>query len=223
MSNLLAKGEDVAPIVLRTVRRAAIVGALVFPVFAASSPELVPALFGEKWREAAEVIPYISLSTLILGSTAVATSGYLSAVGRPGIVAWATAAFGVVWLAITGPLLSALGVQAIGVGNLCGAFVEVLILNLATARSAGVAPYRRLLVPVAVATAAGTVGWLVCTAGPAGILTAVVAGGLTLAIAVAGLLACCTRDLIDLVSLAAGAVRGALESVRRAPVEVGTS
>ena len=46
---------------------------LVFPAFAASSPELVPALFGEQWRDAADVIPWIALSTLILGSISVAT------------------------------------------------------------------------------------------------------------------------------------------------------
>ena len=43
MSNLIANGEDVGPIILRTVRRAAIMGALVFPVFAAYEPGARPA------------------------------------------------------------------------------------------------------------------------------------------------------------------------------------
>ena len=46
MSNLLAKGEDVGPIILRTVRRAAIIATLLFPMFAAASPKPAPALFG---------------------------------------------------------------------------------------------------------------------------------------------------------------------------------
>ena len=120
---------------------------LVFPVFAAASPELIPSLFGEQWREAAVVIPWIALSTLMLGSISGATSGYLAAVGRPDLVAWATAAFGVVWIAVTAPLLPVMGVAAIGVGNLSGALVEVVLLDRATRTTAGVAPYRPLLAP----------------------------------------------------------------------------
>ena len=216
MSNLLAKGEDVGPIILRTVRRASIVATLVFPAFAAASPELVPALFGEQWRAAADVIPWIGLSTLILGSISVATAGYLSAVGRPGVVAWASAAFGVAWIAVTTPLLSTLGVAAIGVGNLCGALIEVWLLDRATRRSAGVAPYRPLLLPLCVALASGTAGWLVCTAGPAGFGMAVAAGTLTLVLSFTGLALVCSSDLWDTLRLAIGTVRTAVPGLRRA-------
>ena len=215
MSNLLAKGEDVGPVILRTVRRASIVATLVFPAFAASSPELVPALFGEQWRDAADVIPWIALSTLILGSISVATNGYLSAVGRPGVVAWATAAFGVVWIAVTTPLLPVMGVAAIGVGNLCGAVVEALVFELATRRSAGVAPYRPLLLPLAVALVSGSVGWFVCTAGPPGFGMAIAAGALTLGLSFIGLLLFCSADLKDVLRLAAGTARSAVLGLRK--------
>jgi O-antigen/teichoic acid export membrane protein len=215
MSNLLANGEDVAPIILRTVRRAAIIGSLVFPAFAASSPELVPALFGEPWRDAAEVFPWIALSTLVLGSISVATTGYLAAVGRPGRVAWATAAFGVVWISVTAPLLPVMGVAAIGVGNLCGAVVEVFLLARATRRSAGVKPVRPLLAPLAVALVSGSVGSVACTLGPDGFLTAVAAGALTVGVTVTGLLLVCTNDLTDVRRLVSGALRSAVPRLRK--------
>jgi O-antigen/teichoic acid export membrane protein len=215
MSNLLTKGEDVGPIILRMVRRASIVAVLVFPVFAASSPELVPSLFGEQWREAADVIPLIALSTMILGSISVATNGYLSAAGRPGLVAWATAAFGVVWIAVTAPLLPVMGVFAIGVGNLCGALVEAGVFNFATRQSTGVVPYRPLMLPLAVAVVSGTLGWWACTTGPPGLLTAAAAGGLTVAVAVAGLLVVCPRDLTDVLRLGIGTIRSAIPPLRR--------
>ena len=101
------------------------------------------------------MIPWISLSTLILGSISVATNGYLAAVGRPGLVAWATALFGVMWIAVTVPLLSGMGVAAIGVGNLCGTFVEAGIFTVATRRSAGVWAHRPLLLPLVVAMVSG--------------------------------------------------------------------
>ena len=121
MSNLLARGEDPAPVILRTVRRAAIAATFVFPAFAAASPELIPSVFGDQWREAALILPFLCFSTLFLGSIAVAATSYLSAAGRPGVVAWASASLGVVWIAGTVALLPALGIVAIGVANLAGA------------------------------------------------------------------------------------------------------
>ncbi len=90
MSNLLARGEDLAPVILRTVRRSAIAATFVFPTFAAASPQLIPAVFGDPWRDAADIMPFICLSTFILGSIAVASTSYLFAAGRPGIIAWAS-------------------------------------------------------------------------------------------------------------------------------------
>ena len=105
MSRVLAGGEDPGPIILRVVRRASIVAAFVFPAFVAASPALVPALFGTQWSDAANVIPFVGVSTVILGSISVGALSYLNAAGRPGIVALATATFGVLWVAITACLL----------------------------------------------------------------------------------------------------------------------
>jgi O-antigen/teichoic acid export membrane protein len=216
MSSLLARGEDPGPVILRTVRRAAIAGAFVFPVFAAASPELIPSVFGEKWRDAATILPFICLSTLILGSISVAAGSYLSAVGRPGILAWAMACFAVVWIAVTGPLLPIIGVAAIGVGNLVGALVEAAILDLMTRRRAQVSPYRPLLRPVGVALVAGVAGWLLCTGGPSGLWTALVASFVTIALTWSGLWLICRADLMDTIRLTRGTIRGAVPRLGRA-------
>jgi O-antigen/teichoic acid export membrane protein len=214
MSNLLARGEDPAPIILRTVRRAAIVGTLVFPVFAAASPELITSLFGEQWREAAYIVPFICLSTLILGSIAVAATSYLSAAGRPGVVAWASASLGVVWIAGAAALLPVIGVVAIGVANLAGALVEAVILDRATRRTAGVATYRPLLRPLAVTLVAGSAGWLLCTSGPSGLWIALAAAALTLALSLIGLWILCGEALKDAIRLALGTVHSVILSLR---------
>jgi O-antigen/teichoic acid export membrane protein len=141
----------------------------VFPTFAAACPQLIPSVFGNRWQDAADILPFICLSTLILGSIAVAATSYLTAVGRPGIVAIGSAALGVVWIGVTAPLLPVIGVTAVGVGNLAGALVETLILDLATRRSAGVVAHRPLLRPLFVASIAGVTGWLLCRYGPQGL------------------------------------------------------
>jgi len=209
MANFLARGEAPGPIILRTVRRAAVAGAFVFPTFAAASPQLIPSIFGEQWAAVAKILPFICLSTLFLGAIAVGAHSYLSAAGRPGVVAWASASLGVVWLALTAPLLPVIGITAIGVGNLAGAIVEAFILNRATNRSAGVSPARAVVRPLGVAMVAGTAGWLLAINGPDGILTAIAAGSLTLALTLAGLWLTCRQDLTDMLELAATALRAA--------------
>jgi O-antigen/teichoic acid export membrane protein len=219
MSNLLARGEDPREVVMRTVRRAAIAGVFVFPTFAAASPELIPSVFGGQWRDVAEILPLICLSTLLLGSIAVAATSYLSAAGRPGVVAWASAALGVVWIGVTALLLPRIGVVAIGVGNLAGAVVEATILDRATWRSARVAPHRPLLRPLIVGIVAGGVGWLVCVVGPSGILTALFAALISIALAATGLELSCRRDLHDALRLFNEVARSILPRFRRAAVD----
>jgi O-antigen/teichoic acid export membrane protein len=209
MSNLLARGETAGPVILRICRRASIAATLVLPAFAAASPELVPSLFGDAWRDAAIVIPFIALSTLILGSISVGASSYLNAAGSPGVPAWGAAAFGVIWIGLTAALLPFLGLAAIGIGNLCGALVEASVLDRATRRRTGVSPYRPVLTPLAIALTGGTTGWLVCTVGPAGFATAVTAAAVALGLSLAGLFLTCLADLKDtlrVVSVAFGAV-----------------
>ena len=215
MSNMLARGEDIGPIILRTVRRAAIAGTFIFATFGAASPKLIPAVFGEQWRDAALIIPVVCVSTLLLGSIAVAAQSYLPAAGRPGIVAVASACLGVIWLAATAALLPVMGAAAIGVGNLAGAIVEAVILSVATKRMSGVAPYRPLVLPFAVALVSGGVGWLICVEGPDGFLTAAAAAAVTLALAGLGLWITCRKDLVDTIRLAFGSLRGVLPRLRK--------
>ncbi len=215
VANLLARGEAVGPVILRTVRRAAIAGTLVFATFAAVSPKLVPLVFGENWADAALIIPFSCLSTLLLGSIAVAATSYLSAAGNPGINAVASACLGVVWIAVTAALLPSIGVIAIGVGNLAGAVVEATVLSVATKRSSGVDPSRPLIAPLCVALVSGSLGLLVCIEGSSGVLTVAAACIVTLSVAVAGLWIVCRSDFVDTVRLAFGVLPGVPRKLRR--------
>jgi O-antigen/teichoic acid export membrane protein len=218
MANVLARGEAIGPIILRTVRRAAVAGTLIFATFAAVSPKLIPAVFGARWQDAALIIPLICLSTLLHGSVAVAASSYLSAAGRPGIVAVASGCLGVIWLATTAALLPSIGVAAIGIGNLAGSLVDVAILNAATKRISGVAPCRPLIRPLAVALLGGGLGLLLCVEGPDGLLTAVVAGVFTFVFCALGLLVVCRKDLADIVQLSVASFRSAMPRLRKRSV-----
>jgi hypothetical protein len=108
-----------------------------------------------------------------------------------------------------------MGVVAIGVGNLAGALVEAFILDRATRNTAGVAPHRPMLRPLAVAIVAGTAGWLLCTSGPSGLWIALAAGSLTVAVAAVGLRIVCGEALKDVLGLALGSVSSAVPTLRR--------
>ncbi len=216
MSNVIARGEDVRPLLLRSSAAPRSSGRFIFATFAAASPKLIPAVFGDQWADAAAIIPLICLSTVLLGSISVAASSYLPAVGRPGIVAVASAALGVVWIGITAALLPVIGVAAIGIGNLAGAIIEAADPQRRDGTEAPTSPrYRPLLRPLSVAFSAGAAGWLLCTLGPAGLPIAVAAGALTLALNTAGLMLTCRADLHDTVRLALWTVRSVVPRVKR--------
>ena len=69
----------------------------------------------------------------------------------------------------------------------------------------------------------GTTGWLVCTAGAPGFVTAVAAGGVTLSLSCAGLMLVCSADLTDLMRLVVATARSAVRGVRGASADVPVS
>ena len=216
MSNLIARGEDASQVILRMTRRAAIAGVFVFPAFAAASPDLIPAVFGSQWRDSARIVPYICLSTMILGPIAISATSYLSAIGKPGTVARASASLGVVWIALSALLLPVIGVAGIGVANLCGALVEAAMLDRAVHRHAGVSPARPLLRVLPVGAVAGLTGWAFAITGPGGSVAGILSAGIAVVAGVAGLSIWCRDDLRDVVTLTGEILRSVVPRLRAA-------
>jgi hypothetical protein len=105
--------------------------------------------------------------------------------------------------------------MAIGIGNLAGAVAEAIVLNVATKRASGVSPYRPLVRPLAIALLSGGLGLVLCIEGPEGLMTAIAAGGLTLALSAVGLWLVCRKDLTDIVGLGVGSLRRVMPRLRR--------
>ncbi len=140
-------------------------GFIVAPISAASVP-LVPVIFGERWSEAAKVIPPVSLALMIGGPVAVAAAGYLFAVDAGGVVLRSAVLHTLAWFLIALPLLTPLGVVAAGLGVVAASVVEALVLGCAVHRRTGARVFSALVVPLLAATAAagagaGVAAWLV--------------------------------------------------------------
>ena len=209
VSNLLAHGDDPARTVLRTVRLSAIAATLVFVPFVAASPELIPFLFGAQWSKAADVIPLVVLAALIEGPVSAGIDGYLFALGRPGPVLRASAANAFLMIVVTAPLLSTLGVTAIGIGALCGGIAQALVLDRTIRRVANIHPIRSVLAPVAAGCLAGGMGLAISHARPHSFSFAVLAGTAGLALDLVLLMLLCREDLSDSLRFGVASIRDA--------------
>jgi O-antigen/teichoic acid export membrane protein len=182
MSRLVAAKQDTAPLIERAVGMTIVGSGILLTGLAGSAPGLVPGVFGEQWRGATDILPGACLGFAISGSVAVASQGYLYAVGDASAVLHSAIVHTIVLFAVTLPLLAILGVSAIGLGSLIAGVVEAAVLRRAMLRWTQVDVVRPLLAPVASGIVAGAVGWVIAGSGGAGFVSGLVGGGCSIAL-----------------------------------------
>lgn len=198
MARLLAERRDAGPVVERTARLAGTAAAVLTASFCASTPGLVPALFGQKWFETVWVFPGVSFALLTGGSVAAATVGYLNAANRPDLVLRASLASAICQVGATAALLPFLGLGGIGVGAIAGAAGEIAVLAPAAQRLAHARVVPQLIRPVVCAVPGGALGFYVAYQSQD--FLGGIAGGTIAASVTAALLAIVARSyLVDLV------------------------
>ncbi len=208
MSRMQEHAADPRHILERTVKAVAVGTAFVVAPLAAASVPLIPAVFGERWSEAATVIPPVSVALMIGGPVTVAAGGYLFATDAGEIVLRSAILHTIAWFLVALPLLSLIGVVAAGLGIIASSVVEALVLGLAVRRRTGARIFGALIVPLLAATAATGAGAGAITrvalsqAVEAGAAALIAAGTLTVL-----LLAFQRDDLAGLVRLIRSAAR----------------
>ena len=165
LSHVLAAKQDPAKMLDRGVAVASTASGVVLVGMAAASPELVPFVFGEQWREVGEILPWICAALLVAGPLSVVAVGFLYASDAPGVVLRATIIHSLVLFAVAFSLLPVIGPAAIGIGSLAGAIVDAAIMANAISRAAARARSTGLL-PVSVRRRArGGAGLAIAAAG----------------------------------------------------------
>jgi O-antigen/teichoic acid export membrane protein len=185
MARLMAAGDLSGERVERGIGLVAVVSGAIVCALAGATPAVIVAAFGEKWAPVEAVIPWACLGIMVGAPVSVACSGYFYARGEASIVLRAVVAHSITFMAVSFPLLPALGVQALGIGQLASAFVDVVILGGAVTQRLNVRVVSALLPPVVLATAAGALGWLAASAGEETLLVAA-AGGVVAEVAYLG-------------------------------------
>jgi O-antigen/teichoic acid export membrane protein len=210
MAHLLGQGRAVHAPIERSARLSATAGAILLSGFAASTPGLVPALFGDKWSGIVPVFPGTCSGLMIVGSVAAAGVGYLFAADQPQVVLKASLAYAIGLVGTSAALLPLIGVSAIGVGWVVGAVGESAVLAPAVRRLAGANIVTPLLRPLGAGLLGGAVGWSIASSVPNDFLAGL-AGGSVGSLLTTAVLAVMAREyLADLLSVIVRSVRSAV-------------
>jgi O-antigen/teichoic acid export membrane protein len=210
MSQLVARKENVAPLLERGVGMAAVCSGILLTGLAGSAPGLIPGVFGDQWRGASSVVPWVCLGLGVGGSISVAAVGYLYAVGDASAVLRAHILRALALFAVALPLLPILGAPAAGLGWLASSIVDATVLVRATRRWVSVRLVRPLVIPTAVAIVAAVAGWLIADLAGADLISGVAGGACSVLLFLAGLLVVRAKLLLETFRLVRESIGGAM-------------
>jgi O-antigen/teichoic acid export membrane protein len=210
MSQLVARKENVAPLLERAVGMAAICSGVLLTGLAGSAPGLIPGLFGEQWRGASSVVPWVCLGLGVGGSISVATVGYLYAVGDASAVLRAHIFRALALFAVALPLLPIVGALAAGLGWLASSIVDASVLRRATLQWAPVHLVRPLIIPTIVGVVSAGTGWLISDLAGSDLISGLVGGACSVLLFLTGLFVVRTKLLLDTFRLVRESIGGAM-------------
>ncbi|MGH9127855.1 MAG: oligosaccharide flippase family protein [Acidimicrobiales bacterium] len=161
IARLIEAGSDPAAELEGAMQTVAVPMGLLGVGIAATAPALVPLLLGTQWLGVIPALPWVAAALLVNAPVNVVLGGYLLARGKAGIVLVANVVEVAVGVAVTLPLLPLLGVQALGIGLLVGAVLDIPIFAHAMRRWGRVRAGLPIVPQVTAAVGATMAGWYV--------------------------------------------------------------
>jgi O-antigen/teichoic acid export membrane protein len=155
------EGEEVRGLLERTVATFAVAVLAVLGPLVASSPALVPLLFGDVWTDASLILPGSALALGLYGPIGVSGYAYLYARGDSTTALQGSLLNSAARLSTTFALLSPVGPTAIGIGWAAGSLCELPLVAIRTRRACGARLLRRVLPPALAALVPAAAGWAV--------------------------------------------------------------
>jgi O-antigen/teichoic acid export membrane protein len=153
---------------------------------AGTAPAAVPAILGQRWSAIVPLLAYAAGGIMLGCSIAPIANGYFNAIGRPGVPLRVVTLHTAMQFAVTIPLLSDLGSEALGIGDFAAAATDTLLLGWALHR-VGVRVASSCAVPIVLSVAVGGVGWAVAKAVEAPVLGLILSGVLVECLYLGGL------------------------------------
>jgi O-antigen/teichoic acid export membrane protein len=221
-------GEERTGAVLeRTVGTFAVGVSLLLCPLVASSPALVPLLFGADWTDVSLILPGAGLAMAIAGPLGIVTSSYLYAKGDAGTGLVGVNIGGPVRIAATLGLLPVLGVVAIGIGWAVGTVASTAYTVPRAQRASGARLLLPVVRPVAGAAVGAAAGWFAADALGVNVVGALLSATLAVVVALVVIAVFARRTLIDALAMTRTISRSALGRrgglVRRQPAVLPSS
>jgi O-antigen/teichoic acid export membrane protein len=151
--------EDIGPIIERSVTALAVSCGMVLTVVGGSAYAAIPLIFGDRWQDAAVILPGACLALAVAAPVNIGMLSFLTARGDIRTPLIAALIGGPVRLVSSLAGLAVWGVAALGFGWLVGALVELPVVVRRAQEATGRRLVRRFAAP-ALATALGiAAGW----------------------------------------------------------------
>jgi len=160
-SRMLQAGENAVTLVNRALQLTSLGIGFVAVAVAGTAPAAVPVVFGERWADATDVLPWGAAALLVSGPVSTSMMGFLQARGEMGRVLRIIAVQAVVWLTASAALVPAIGVDGAGVGMFLGGVAVAALVVHATRPNLEVPDVRNVAVPTLAAVLGAACGWLV--------------------------------------------------------------
>lgn len=202
VARLLDAGDEPGPLLARGLNLVAAATGFFAVALAGTAPALVPVIFGERWEETIDVLPFAAAGLFVAGPVSSCVVGYLYAIGQAGQVLRTVGAQAVTWLVASVALLPVLGATAIGVGLFISSIVDFLYLRLVVRRRIALPVGRSVAWPFVAALAGTIAGQAVARARTPDVLELFLALTVGQAVYVTALLLVQRAALVCLVDLA---------------------
>ena len=163
MSRLRESGEEMLPAVERALSTATIASGFLVAPLAGAAPALVPVLFGPRWHAAVDIVPVAVVSVMLTGPILSIAVGYLLAEGRATVLVYMSIVDGVATWGVGLPVLAAIGIMGVAIGQAAAGICDLVILTLAIWGGRSFGRGMVTLVPTLVVVVAAVPAWLLTT------------------------------------------------------------
>jgi O-antigen/teichoic acid export membrane protein len=200
-ARILEAGEDPRRLTERALRLSAVVIGVPAVLVAGTAPDLVPAVFGERWSDAAAALPWGAAALMIIGPVSTFPIGFLQARGDVGRVVLIVGAQTVTWLAAAAVLSGPLGVEGIAIAMLAGAAALAVAVVLVMRRHVEVRAVSPIWPAATAATVAAALAWATADVLDPSLLGLIASACVALVAYVGGLLALARADLLGVLRM----------------------
>lgn len=207
--------RDMGPLLERTVGTFAVAATAILCPLAATSPALVPLLFGSDWTDVSLILPSAALGLAIAGPIGLAASGYFYARGDATTGLQMSVVADVVRIAVAFALLPVIGIAAVGLAAFAGSLAGMAFTLPRVRRASGARLGFRVAGPVSAGCVAGLAGWILADHMGANLASAATSGLVALSVWLSLMLVLARPHLLSCVAMVRSVMRSAFIGLRR--------